>query len=352
MTATESAVRQAKPRKRKRKWLRRLVILLILLAVLAGGGWIAYQRLRAEYRVTYDGYTATRGTISNSLSYTGSVQLKDSKSYTAPASAKVREVYVAVGDEVKEGDKLVRLSTGETLTADFDGRINKVDVAKGDEVSPNASLVQLVDFNHMQVSFRIGESDISEVSVGQSCRVTVSSAGSVFQSEISSIDYASYSGNNVAYYNATVDVDTSGSGSVYPGMQASITIPQEEATDVVVLKLDAVSTARDNTAFVYKQGEDGEMTQTPITVGVSNGNYVEVKEGVAEGETVYAIAKAEETLSGFAALMSQGFGSQQINMPSGMGSGRGNWGGGQPSNFPGGNSGSGGNGGNGSRRGN
>ena len=331
MTTTETAAKQSKPKKRRRKGLRRLIILLILLAVVGTAGWITIQNLRAEYRITYDGYTASRGTISNSLSYTGSVQLKDSKSYTASAAAKVREVYVAVGDEVKEGDKLLRLSTGETLTADFDGKINKLDVAKGDEVAPNANLVQLVDFNHMRVSFRIGEGDISEVSVGQPCRVTISSAGAVFQSEISTIDYASYSGNNVAYYTATVDVDTAGSGNVYPGMQASITIPQEEAADVVILKLDAVSTARDNTAFVYKQDKDGTMTQSPITVGVSNGNYVEIKAGVSEGETVYAVAKNDSALSGWAALMNQSFGSQRVNAPSGMGNGgnRGNWGGGE-----------------------
>ena len=38
------------------------------------------------------------------------------------------------------------------------------------------------------------------------------------------------------------------------------------------------------------------MTQTPVTVGVSNGNYVEIKSGVTDGETVYKIAEKEEKI--------------------------------------------------------
>ena len=45
----------------------------------------------------------------------------------------------------------------------------------------------------------------------------------------------------------------------------------------------------------YVQAEDGTMTEQPITVGVSNGNYVEIREGLSEGETVYVVAKTEES---------------------------------------------------------
>ena len=230
---------------------------------------------------------------------------------------KVREVYVAAGERVAKGDRLMRLSNGTTLTAEFDGTVNKVGAEKEDEAEKDSTLVQVVDYGNMQVSFRVGESDISQVAVGQNVRVTVASAGATFESTVKSIDYASYTGNNVAYYTAIVDVDTSTTAGIYPGMQATVTIPKEEVTDVVVLKMDAVSTAIDNSAYVYVQAEDGTMTEQPITVGVSNGNYVEIREGLSEGETVYVVAKTEESDGGlFAGL----FGTQQVNMPAGGGS--------------------------------
>ena len=333
---------QKKPNRKRRRRIRRTVTALVLLAILAGAGWLVYRKLRSDYTVTYDTYTTTVGTISNSLSYTGSMQLINNVTYTASADAKVREVYAAERARVKEGDKLVRLSDGTTVTAEFDGTVNKVSVEKGDEVKKDAALVQVTDFDHMQVSFRIGESDISSVSTGQSVRVTVPSAGAAFETTIDSIDYSSYSGNNVAYYTATVQLDTSGTAGVYPGMQATVTIPQEEARDVVILKMDALSTARDNTAFVYVRGADGTMAEQPVTVGVSNGNYVEIREGLSEGDTVYAVAKQEESTGG---LLSGLFGTQQVNPPAqnyqrnnnrqNNGSG-GNGGGGAPGgNYPG-----------------
>ena len=336
----EAGTATKKKKKNRRKVIRRIIWTVVILAILGLGGWIGYSKLRADYQVTYDPYTATTGTISNSLSFSGTMQLVNSKSYTASGSQKVKDVYVAAGDTVTEGTKLMRLSGGETLTADFDGTISSVDVAAGDEVSSGDSLMTLADFDHMKVSVRVGESDIASVGVGQSVRVTVSSANASYDSVIDKIDYASYTGNNVAYYTATVFVDTAAaeSGKVYPGMQATVTVPLEEAANVIVLKMDALSTARDNTAFVYKEAEDGTMTETPVTVGVSNGNYVEIKEGIADGETVYKVAAKTEESSGIASVFSSLFGSTQVNRPSGMpggssGSGGFSFGGGDGGSF-------------------
>ena len=165
----------------------------------------------------------------------------------------------------------------------------------------------------MTVSVRVGESNIGQVSEGQTCRVTVSSAGAMFESVIDKIDHVSYSGNNVAYYTTTVNVDTSETENIWPGMQATVIVPLEEAQNVTVLKMDGLSTARDNTAYVYKEDENGEMVEVPVTVGVSNGNYVEIKDGIASGETVYKIAEKEEEVTGLAALFSGLFTNRQVN---------------------------------------
>ena len=334
---SEPEKKRAKKRKGRRR-IRKMIALAVVLVLVGGIGFLVIRKLRRDNTVTYDAYTTSIGTISNSLSYSGSMQLIRSATYTADEKATVRDVYVSAGDKVKKGDRLMRLSNGKTLTAEFDGTVNAVGAAKGDEVEKDAALVQVADFGNMQVSFRIGESDISQVAVGQDVRVTVASANATFDSKVKSIDYASYSGNSVAYYTAVVDVDTSATADIYPGMQATVTIPKEEVKDVVVLKMDAVSTAMDNSAFVYLQAEDGTMTEQPITVGVSNGNYVEVKEGLDDGETVYVVAKKEEEDGGLLAGL---FGTTQVNMPSGgsrPGSGSGSGG----FSFPGGSGGSGG----------
>ena len=303
-----------KKRKRGKHRIRKLIILLLILILLAGAGYLTWMKLKHEYTVVYNPYTAVTGSISNSLSFSGNLSLIDSKTYSAAASGTVRNLYVSAGDKVSKGDRLIRLSNGESYTADFDGTVNRVDVEKGDEVSAGASLLQIADFDRMKVSLRVDEYDISDVAVGQTCNVTVTATGAKFESVISAIDHISSSQGSVAYYAATVYVDANGAANVYPGMQVTASIPKEEALDVVVLKMDALSFDRTNQAFVYKEDAGtGEMAQSPVTVGVSNGNYVEIVSGVESGETVYAVAKQEEEASIFASL----FSTPQINQPQG-----------------------------------
>ncbi len=107
----------AKPKK-KRRWLRRLITWLVLLTVAAGAfALFVLPTWQAEATTTYVKYTASRGTISNALSFSGSVSVVNNETLTAGAAATVRTVYVAEGDQVESGERLLRLSTGETLEA-------------------------------------------------------------------------------------------------------------------------------------------------------------------------------------------------------------------------------------------
>ena len=316
---SETAVTQSakKPKRRKKHIVRRIILWLLFLLILAAGLFYAYSRLRSEYTVTYDSYFATRGSISNSLSFSGSLQLVNSSTYTASASGTVRSIYVSEGDHVKTGDRLIRLSNGETIKAEFDGTVNILSVSVGDDVSANTQLIQVADFAHLKTSVRIDEYDISSVHVGDACTVTATATENSFRSTIASINYISSSQGNVAYYTGTIYVEVAEDVSVYPGMQVTVTIPQEQADNVVILKMDALSFTEDNTAFVYLLAEDGTtMIPNPLTVGVSNGNYVEIKEGLEEGTEVFVVAKTEAT-SSMTSLLSGIFGSQQINGGSG-----------------------------------
>lgn len=341
---------------RKRRVLRKIILVVVLLLLAAGIGWYAYNALKREYTVTYDTYTATTGSISNALSFSGNLSLIDSESYAASSSSTVKTLYVAAGDEVQEDEKLVRLANGETVTAGFDGRVNVVSVDEGDSVSAGDQLVQIADFTHMIVSFRVDEYDIGDVAVGQDCTVTVTALEKEYSSQIASIDMISASTGNVAYYTATAYVDVE--SDTLPGMQVTVTIPQEEAKDVVILKVDALSFDATNQAYVWMKNDAGELEQVNVTTGVSNGNYIEITEGLSDGDEVYVEAKAEESTS--TGLLGGLFGGQQFNQPSGGPGGgmpgggnfdrsseRGNWSG-RDGNSGGGNA-PGGNGGGGNR---
>lgn len=305
--------------KRKRKWIRRVVWLAILALIGCGVYFIGLPMLQSSVTTTYDTYTATTGSISNDLSFSGSFALKNSETLTASAAATVRNVYVAEGDRVSSGDKIARLSDGETVKASIDGTVNTLDVAAGDEIAAGQQIAQIADFSTQSVSIRVDEYDIGEVYVGQACTVTATAQEQTFEAEISSINYVSQSTGNVAYYTATADVAVS--AGIYPGMQATITIPKDSVENVVILKMDALSFDRTNQAYVWMKDEAGELTQVNVDVGMDNGSYVEIVSGLKDGDTVYVEAQEEETTSGILSLFS-GLQRNQYNLERGN---RGNW---------------------------
>ena len=87
--------------------------------------------------------------------------------------------------------------------------------------------------------------------------------------------------------------------------------------------------------------EEGQLEKVPVEVGVSNGNYVEITSGLSDGDEVYVLVQQEDTSASPLAGL---FGSQQMNGPVDMGSGRDF---GDMPDFGGGGPGGGGNGGGG-----
>ena len=79
------------------RWLA-LLLLLGVVALLLWAVWI--PKLKQSITTTYDTYTATRGSISNALSFSGSVSVVSSGYMTASGDGAVRTLYVQDGDRV------------------------------------------------------------------------------------------------------------------------------------------------------------------------------------------------------------------------------------------------------------
>ena len=298
-----------KKKKRIRKWVIRILLLLLLAAVVR---FIVLPQITSQVTVTYDTYTARKGDISNSLSFNGSMNVKNNETLSAEKDGTVRKIYVTESQNVKRDDRLMRLSTGEMIRASFDGQVNEISVEEGDEVTANQSLIQIVDFSTMTVSLRVDEYSISQVYVGQPCRITITALNKVFETEIAHLNRISTSNGNTAYYTVTCEIDVP--SDVLPGMQATVTIPLQEASNAVILSKSALSFTRDNSAYVMMKDENGEMKEVPVTVGVDNDNYVEIKAGLSEGDTVYKVAEQKNSASGlFGNMMTMNTNTQNSN---------------------------------------
>lgn len=302
-----------KKKKGKRKVLRVLIILLILVLIAGGFYYYRFMRPQAARDISkYAQYTAQKGTISNSLSFSGNLQLIDNETFYPSGSTKVRKIMAEEGKKVKKGTKLMRLANGQTIEAGFDGTINKIYVSENEEVAETDALIQVADFNHMKVSVRVDEYDIGKTYVGQPCVITTTASEDQLESAISSIDFISAAtSGTVAYYNAEAFVNIEDGAAIYPGMQVTMTIPLQSVKDVIILKESALSFDNMNQAYVLMMNEEHQLQPTAVEVGMSNGNYVEIKSGLNEGDTVYV--KSEQSSAGLNMMMMGGMRGQRSN---------------------------------------
>jgi len=72
---------------------------------------------------------------------------------------------------------------------------------------------------------------------------------------------------------------------VFPGMAASVAVQAGTAENVLTLPITAVQGSV-QAGNVWTVGEDGTPVETPVTLGLTDGQLIEVTSGVTEGQTV------------------------------------------------------------------
>jgi multidrug efflux pump subunit AcrA (membrane-fusion protein) len=98
-----------RPPRRRRRWIIPLIIILVIF--LAGGGVFAYMQFTHPPAVQYTTATATTGNIAQTVSSTGQVQPSAIYNMNFTASGQIQAIYVHVGQQVKQGQKLATLSS-------------------------------------------------------------------------------------------------------------------------------------------------------------------------------------------------------------------------------------------------
>ena len=93
--------------------MRRFITILVIVAILAGGGFALYQyrnQQAAKAANSYQTVPAELGDLTATIGATGTVHPNQSADLYWKTTGTVEEVYVNVGDQVKAGDVLARLS--------------------------------------------------------------------------------------------------------------------------------------------------------------------------------------------------------------------------------------------------
>ena len=250
----------------------------------------------------------------------------------------------------EELNELISLYTSGVIRSPLAGKVESVAEEQtneeGAETATEWTVAQIRPQEKMIVTASIDESDILSVEVGQNASVTISSISEdPFTGQVTSIEKTGTSNSGVTGYAVEVTVDRT--EKMLPRMSATVSIRIEGVDDALLLPEDAVTKTR-NAAYVYTAVNEttGELEgMTEVKTGLTGGGYVEIREGLQEGDTVYYVKKQSTDFGSFMGGFNGGNNNRSGRSGNGGNSGGNGWptGGGMPNGggMPSGNSGSG-----------
>ena len=106
----------------------------------------------------------------------------------------------------------------------------------------------------------------------------------VFAGTVEEIATSTSSSSTVSY---TVTVVVEGDlDLLYSGMTGEVTFVTKELNGVLYVSNKAII-YENGRSYVNMKNSDGTMKRVAVTTGFSNGTYVEIREGLQPGDTVY-----------------------------------------------------------------
>lgn len=168
------------------------------------------------------------------------------------------------------------------IKADFNGVVTKVSVVEGATATQGTELFTLQNTDKVDVNINISKYDYEKVKEGQSADITV--AGKTYEGEVTSVSHiATQNEKGASLISADIRIKNPDE-DIFLGVDAKVTIHAEEANDVVVLPSEVVNIGKEG-SFCYVL-ENGIITRKDITTGISSDEYVEVLDGIKEGDEV------------------------------------------------------------------
>jgi HlyD family secretion protein len=185
------------------------------------------------------------------------------------------------------------------------GRQEGPEIEEGAVVRYRQVIVRLPDLTQMQVKAKVHESMIERVEVGQTATIAVDALPALdLHGAVTTINNQpeanSWSSPNVQEYAVIIKIEGK-VPSLKPGMTSEVTILIDRLENVLAVPVQSV-VEKGNEHFCYVNTPSG-IDERPVVLGSSNDVFIEIKDGLNEGDVVVlnprsAIPSARESGAG------------------------------------------------------
>ncbi len=200
----------------------------------------------------------------------------ESRQYIFDQQMNIRDLEQRLMEKREEVDRLI-------IRSPIDGTVAWAHESYGREMTPGTHIAAIIDNTKMNLGIEVDEIDVVHIESGMDAEVTVEAfPGEVFPAVVTRVDTMGSDEEGVTVYRVQLEVEQT--KRVRPGMTANVSIFVNEAGDVLRIPIEAVY--QEDGAAVVDVYEDGKSVPTPVELGYVSSRFVEVKDGLEEGQVV------------------------------------------------------------------
>lgn len=201
--------------------------------------------------------------------------------------------------EISDESRLAELNAQETaanlskaskgVSANFAGIVTDVQVIEGSVTTPGTQLFTIADSQNVKVTLKVSKYDLEYIREGQSADVTI--AGYDYTGKVTRIDrMAQKNDSGTAVVSAEIHIDKP-DDNIFLGIEAKAVIHIAKAKDALMIPVEVVNSSADG--YYCYIVNNGVVERRELEIGISSDTYVEVVNGLEEGDQVVQNAAME-----------------------------------------------------------
>ncbi len=235
-------------------------------------------------------YRVTFKNVASILEYVGNIKAEDEVAIYPKVSGKIIEKLKEDGAVINKGEVIAYIDRDEVglkfekapVESTLSGRIGRVYVDIGTNVNTQTAIALVVSMDRVKIGVEIPEKYLSKISLGQSANISVDAYSTEqFVGKITKISPVVDLGTRAAPIEITVD---NYEHKLQSGMFARVNLVlQEHKKALVILKEAIIGRYPDLYVFTI---ENKKAVLKKIALGIRQGPYYEVTEGLQEGDLV------------------------------------------------------------------
>jgi len=191
-------------------------------------------------------------------------------------------------ENVRATNRLARLELSYArVTAPISGVVAERSIKPGNLVQINTPIMRIVDVSRLEATLNAPEREIETLKAGQAVQLTADALpGKTFEGRIDRVSPVVDAGSGTFRVICTFE----GGGLLQPGMFGRIRINYDQRANALVIPRTAL--LEDGSAPAVYIVRAGKAARTALKLGYVDGEWVEVREGLREGQPVVIAGKS------------------------------------------------------------